>query len=71
MPERLKKLKLRCPVCYAREMDVLLLQNQSNLYCIKCGFTGNEARVREFYNDLRKKYTLIQRRLSLEEIRAQ
>ena len=70
MPEGIRKLKLRCPVCYAREMDVLLVQQAEHLYCLKCGFSGDEARVREFYADLRKKYKLINTRLTLDEVRA-
>jgi hypothetical protein len=70
MSERVPKLKLRCPVCYSRENDVLLGQQGTALYCLKCGFSGNEARVREFYRDGRKKYLLINQRLTLEELRA-
>ena len=73
MPDGRQKLKLRCPVCFNRENDVLLLEravmNGGELYCIKCGFTGDEARVREFYRDARKKYRLIGVRLTLEELR--
>ena len=73
MPDSRKKLKLRCPICFNRENDVLLLEravtNDGELYCIKCGFTGDEARVREFYRDARKKYRLIGVRLTLEELR--
>ena len=73
MPDGLRKLKLRCPVCFNRENDVLLLEQPApdggNLYCIKCGFTGDEARTREFYRDARKKYRLIGVRLTLNELR--
>jgi hypothetical protein len=68
----LKTLKLRCPVCFNRENDVLLLEGETRgLYCIKCGFSGDEARVREFYRDARKKYRLLTTRLTLEELRQQ
>jgi C4-type Zn-finger protein len=65
-----KKLKMRCPVCYAREMDVVMIQAaHDHMYCQKCGYSGSEGRTRELYADLRKKYLLIDRRLTLEELR--
>jgi hypothetical protein len=75
VPDGRPKLKLRCPVCFNRENDVLLLERSAlegetlSLYCIKCGFSGDEARVREFYRDARKKYRLLTTRLTLEELR--
>ena len=75
MPDGQAALKLRCPVCFNRENDVLLLERPRSdistrkLYCIKCGFTGDEALVREFYRDARKKYHLLTTRLTLEQLR--
>jgi hypothetical protein len=56
-------------VCFVRENDVLLRARADELYCVKCGFTGREPRVREFYRDARKKYRLLGTRLSLEDLR--
>lgn len=72
MPDGQAALKLRCPVCFNRENDVLLRARSASdpeLYCVKCGFTGDEARVREFYRDARKKYRLLTTHLTLEELR--
>ncbi len=60
---------LRCPVCFARENDVVLLRNGETLYCVKCSFEGTEKVVRELYADQQKKYRWRARRVTLEEQR--
>jgi len=65
-----KSVILRCPVCFARENDVVLLRDGDDFYCVKCSFTGSETRVRELYADQQKKYRWRQRRLTLDEQRA-
>ncbi len=67
MPERPKVL-MRCPVCFSRENDVVLMWD-GEFYCIKCGFVGSEAVVRDMYDDLRKKYRLIHTRVTVEQQR--
>ena len=57
-------LIFRCPVCFARENDVVLRQR----YCIKCSFTGTEGDIRDMYRDMKKKYRLITTRIPLEEL---
>ena len=37
---------LRCPVCYVREIDVLLLHDGSEYYCVKCSYRGTPDEVR-------------------------
>jgi hypothetical protein len=58
---------MRCPVCFSREVDVVLLRNDHGLYCVKCGFTGSEAIIQDMYADLKKKYRLVFDRLTLED----
>jgi hypothetical protein len=60
-------LKLRCPVCFARENDVVLLPGPREWYCPKCSFHGSEHEVRAMYADLRKKYRLMATRLTVED----
>ena len=45
---------MRCPVCFSRETDVLMIPEDEGHYCVKCGFRGSEARVRELYADIKK-----------------
>lgn len=70
MAENRKNVTLRCPVCLARENDVVLLREGEMFYCAKCSFEGDEACVRALYADQRKKYRWRMRRLTLEEQRA-
>lgn len=64
-----EQLTLRCPVCFARDNDVVLHRREDkSLYCVKCSFTGDEKMVKEMYADLKKKYRLVSRRMTLEEI---
>ncbi|GIK44055.1 MAG: hypothetical protein BroJett011_78880 [Chloroflexota bacterium] len=69
MAEHRKVVVLRCPVCFARENDVVLLRDGGGFYCVKCSFEGDEARVRELYADQQKKYRWRARRVTLEEQR--
>jgi len=69
MAENRENVILRCPVCFARENDVVLLRGGEQWYCVKCSFEGDETRVRELYADQQKKYRWRARRLTLEEQR--
>ena len=60
-------LVLRCPVCFSRENDVVLLREGTVLYCVKCSFSGDEARVRHMYAQQREKYQWRTRRVTVEE----
>ena len=57
----------RCPVCFARENDIVI-HNYNGIYrCIKCSFFGTEAELKNMYEDLRKKYTLRTTRITIED----
>lgn len=62
-----KEVIYRCPVCFARETDVVLHRHENNYYCAKCSFWGTEQKVREMYADMKKKYTLIAKRITVED----
>ena len=70
MPENRQIVRMRCPVCFSRENDVVLLRDGDEHYCVKCGFVGDEVAIRAAYADLRKKYRLIATRVTVEEQRA-
>lgn len=61
---------MRCPVCFGREIDVLLLHNGTEYYCVKCSYRGTEGEVRSAYGDLKKKYENRTRRITIDEIAA-
>jgi Zn ribbon nucleic-acid-binding protein len=61
---------MRCPVCFSRDIDVLMEQEGSDHYCVKCGFRGPESEVRGMYKDIQKKFHGNLRRFTLEDQRA-
>lgn len=61
---------MRCPVCFSRDIDVLMEQEPQGHYCIKCGFRGAESEVRALYKDVQKKFHWNLRRLTLDDQRA-
>ncbi len=64
-----KQIIYRCPVCFARENDVVLHKNADNsYYCVKCSFTGSETQIEELYADMKKKYRLMTTRLTLADL---
>ncbi|MEG0769072.1 MAG: hypothetical protein RSG59_04030 [Ruthenibacterium sp.] len=64
-----KQIVYRCPVCFARETDVVLHRAASgDYYCVKCSFTGGEVQIKELYADMKKKYRLRTTRLTLADL---
>lgn len=62
------KVDKRCPVCFSRENDVLLLHDgQGHYRCPHCSFTGTAGEIHGMYFDLMKKYHGLLRRLTLEQ----
>ncbi|MFP4224250.1 MAG: hypothetical protein ACLFVN_09270 [Phycisphaeraceae bacterium] len=60
----------RCPVCFSRDVDVLLVhEDAEHAYCVKCGFRGTEAEVYGMYRDIQKKFHWMIKRVTLEEQR--
>lgn len=64
------RLTKRCPVCFSREMDVLLIPRGDDRWsCVKCAFVGTDAEIRGMYRDVQKKYHGMLRRYTIEEQR--
>ena len=63
-----KPVMMRCPVCFGREIDVLLLQTGDELYCVKCSFRGSRSDVRSMYASHRQKYKNRTKRVRVEEL---
>jgi hypothetical protein len=64
----INKVDKRCPVCFSRENDVLLLNDgQGHYWCTHCSFTGSAAEIHGAYADLSKRFHGILRRVTLED----
>ena len=61
------KMTMRCPVCFSREIDVLITKNKDRFDCVKCSFTGTEEDIKLLYKDIKKKYKWMLKRVTLEE----
>ncbi len=60
----------RCPVCFSREMDVLLVHKGEDRWgCVKCSFVGSEGEIKGMYKDVQKKYHGMTERFTLEQQR--
>ena len=72
LPEvALRKESMRCPVCFSREIDVLMVPNgKGRHYCLKCSYAGAEEEVRAAYRGIQGKFKWITRRITLEEQQA-
>lgn len=67
-PER-PVTQLRCPVCLARDVDVVLRTHPDDFFaCVKCSYTGDEADIRQRYADARTKFRWRARRMSREDL---
>jgi Zn ribbon nucleic-acid-binding protein len=60
---------MRCPVCFSRDIDVLMEQHGALHYCVKCSFRGPESEVRAMYKDIQKKFHWNIKRLTLADQR--
>lgn len=60
--------QMRCPVCFAREIDVLLLHDGTEYYCVKCSYRGSVGDVRAAYQPLRSKYVNRTTRIDFDRI---
>lgn len=58
---------MRCPVCFNREIDVLMKYENGHYSCLKCSFVGTEREVRQLYKDIRKKFKWIDKRVTIED----
>jgi len=61
------EVTMRCPVCFNRDIDVLMKFENGSHKCLKCSFTGTEEEVRLLYLDIQKKFRWIQTRITIEE----
>lgn len=61
---------LRCPICFEREIDVVLLRDAEGFYCVKCSYTApNEGEVRQGHQRLRAKYRWLRKRVTPNDYR--
>ena len=64
----INKVDKRCPVCFSRANDVLLLNDgKDRFWCTRCSFTGSSADIHAAYADFQKRYHNIFKRLTLKD----
>ena len=63
-----KRVIYRCPVCFARENDVVIREYDGVYRCVKCSFCGSEEKIQEMYADMKKKYAFRGKRLTLSDL---
>ena len=59
------KLNYRCPVCFARDidMDMFYDEEKKEYYCIRCGYTGSEEDVLIRNEKLKYRYKCLRLRV--------
>jgi len=60
-------MTMRCPVCFNREIDVLMSYEDGKYACLKCSFTGTEQEIREMYKDIQKKFKWLGKRVTIQD----
>lgn len=60
-------MTMRCPVCFSRDIDVLMKLKDGQYHCLKCSFTGTEDEVRQQYANLKSKFKWIDKRITIED----
>ena len=57
------RMSMRCPVCFARGIDVVLFRDEAGYYCVKCSFVGVAEEIESAYAAIRRRFRLIGVRL--------
>ena len=59
------KLNYRCPSCFMRDIDIDMFfdEEKGEYYCLRCGFSGAEARVLELNEAARYRYRAMKLRV--------
>ncbi len=59
------KLNFRCPSCFMRDIDIDMFFDgeKKEYYCLRCGFTGNEADVLRLNEAARYRYRAMKLRV--------
>jgi len=59
------KLNYRCPSCFMRDIDIDMFfeEEKQEYYCLRCGFTGQEADVLRLNQAARFRYRAMNMRV--------
>ena len=59
------KLNYRCPSCFMRDIDIDMFfdEQKKEYYCLRCGFTGDEADVLRLNEAARYRYRAMKLRV--------
>ena len=60
------KLNYRCPSCFIRDIDIDMFyeEEKQEYYCLRCGFTGQEADVLRLNEQIRFRYRCMKLRIA-------
>jgi hypothetical protein len=63
-------MNYRCPVCLLNGSDPGLKYDwqKKEYFCLRCCFTGTPKEIKSLYAVMRKKYRLLNERLTLKQI---
>ncbi len=63
------RLNYRCPACFMRDLDIDMFydKDRDEYYCLRCQFTGSEAEVLAMNEQIKKKYKVMLKRITVED----
>lgn len=61
------RLTMRCPVCFSRDIDVIMKLEDDKYACPKCSYNGSEQETRVQYGHLKEKFRWINKRITVED----
>ena len=63
------RLNYRCPACFMRDLDIDMFydKDKDEYYCLRCQFTGSEAEVLAMNEQIKKKYKVMAKRITVED----
>lgn len=64
------EITMRCPVCFNRDIDVLMKLDEDVYKCQKCSFFGTDPEIRAYYHYLQKKFQGISKRITVDDYEA-
>lgn len=60
----------RCPMCFMTLTDIVIdLYDDDRYHCVKCGYTATHRELLLHYEQIRSRYKMRKRRITLEEQR--
>lgn len=63
------RLNYRCPACFMRDLDIDMFydRDKDEYYCLRCQFTGSEEDVLQMNEQIKKKYRVMLKRITVDD----